>query len=496
MSDLLTSAAMRAADEQTIAAGTPSQVLMERAAQAALEVLQKEFDTTRVLFLCGGGNNGGDGLAMARFFAEQGGDARVLYVGTLTTDEQPDTNAMSTECARQYALLPAHIPVDTVWRAESVTAVVDAMLGIGLSRPVEGRIREVIRTAADSGLPVLAIDIPSGVHADTGAVLGAALPAAHTVAIAALKFGHLLYPATTLCGRITVVDIGVHAKKAMGHLMEKSDLSSLPPRRPNAHKGTFGRVLIIGGSVGMSGAGYLAAKAALRAGAGLVEIFAPTENRVIYQTQLPEALLTLYDPQHFDATLLLSAIARADAIAIGMGLSQNDFAGSAVTCVLSHATVPVVADADALNLLARIPAPLAFPKKRSFPLILTPHLMEASRLFGLSVPELAADLPGHTRRLAQACGGTLVMKDARTLVSDGEQLFLNAFGNSGMATGGSGDVLAGVIASFAAQGASPTDAARLGVLAHALAGDAARELHGNHGLMASDIIDGLCSVLE
>ncbi|MBQ8358080.1 MAG: NAD(P)H-hydrate dehydratase [Clostridia bacterium] len=496
MIHVLTAAEMRAADERAINAGTPSRELMERAARAALEVLECEFDTSLVLFLCGGGNNGGDGLAMARFFAEGGGHARVIYMGRTDPCGAPDTDAMSIECARQFSLLPPAVEVCTVLKTEGATAAVDAIFGIGLTRPIEGSIKEAIEALRTAKLPVLALDIPSGVNADTGAVMGVALPAKKTVAIAAQKWGHLLYPGTALCGEITVADIGIRVEHSVGFLMEKNDLEDLPPRPPRAHKGSFGRVLIIGGSVGMSGAGFLAAKAALRAGAGLVEIFAPWENRVIYQTQLPEALLTLYDPEHFDEKALLGALERADAVAIGMGLSQSETAHRIVTCALTHTAVPLIADADALNLMAKDPSLLALCYKRGAPTVLTPHLGEMSRLSGYPIAALSADLPDHARAFAKGSGTVLVMKDARTVVSDGEKCYLNTFGNSGMATGGSGDVLAGIIASFAAQGASPLDAARLGVLAHALAGDVACSRYGNRGLMAGDIIEGLCEALK
>lgn len=495
MEQLLTSAQMRAADEATIRSGIPSRELMERAARAALSVLEENFDTELVLFLCGGGNNGGDGLAMARFFVEKGGKARVIYLGKLTEAGLPDKDSMSEECARQFSLLPASVEICTDLQTDRATAAVDAIFGIGLTRPIEGRAAEAINTLRSTAIPVLALDIPSGIHADTGAILGTALPARQTVAIAAKKWGHLLYPGASFCGEITVADIGIYAEKCSGYLIQKSDLFNLPPRPARAHKGTFGRVLVIGGSIGMSGAGFLAAKAAMRAGAGLVEIFAPIQNRVIYQTQLPEALLTLYDPEQFEESILLCALSRADAVAIGMGLSQSDAARRMVTCALANAKVPLIADADALNLMASDPSLLALCYGRRHPTILTPHLGEMSRLSGLSIAELTADLPNHALSFAKNSQAVLVMKDARTVISDGEQLFLNAYGNSGMATGGSGDVLAGIIASFAAQGATPIDAARFGVLTHALAGDAAAATYGNRGMIASDIIEKLYEVL-
>ena len=495
MHEILTAAEMRAADERTIQSGTPSRTLMERAAGAALQVLKEQFDIACTLFLCGSGNNGGDALAMARFLAEENHRVRVLYLGALDSKGAPDTAKMSVECARQYSLLPASATLQTTLDLTDVTAVVDGIFGIGLTRPIEEPIKGVIEAVRASSLPVLALDIPSGINADNGAVMGIALPAKHTVSMAAEKWGHYLYPGTMLCGILTVADIGIYAENYKGNLMTKSDIYAIPPRPPRAHKGTYGRVLVIGGAVGMSGAAYFSAKAALRAGAGLVEIFAPQENRIIYQTQLPEALLTLYDPEALDESLLKAAISRADAVAIGMGLTQSETAARMVACALTNVDVPLIVDADALNLIAQNPTLTAHCAVRTAPTILTPHLGEMSRLTGAPVPLLAADLPKHAEAYAKAYGAIVVLKDARTVVSDGETLYLNTYGNSGMATGGSGDVLAGVIASFAAQGASPMDAARLGVLAHALAGDDAMKRCGNHGMMASDIIDGLCHVL-
>jgi NAD(P)H-hydrate epimerase len=245
----------------------------------------------------------------------------------------------------------------------------------------------------------------------------------------------------------------------------------------------------------MSGAPYLAAKAALRCCCGLAEIVAPEENRMIHQLQLPEAIVTSYTPENA-AEVLKKALSRADAVAIGMGLGQGEIAALLVKIALEEVRVPLIVDADALNLIAASPALLAILYGRSAPTVITPHLGEMSRLAGLPIPAISADLVGTAARFAKAAGVLTVLKDARTVISDGENHYLNAFGNSGMATGGSGDVLAGVIASFASQGASPDAAAFLGVLTHALAGDAAAARLGERSVMASDIIDGLSPVLS
>ncbi len=493
MTVMLSASEMKQADADAIASGTPSRTLMERAARAALELFLTEFDTSSPLFVCGNGNNGGDGLAMARFFCELFGSTKVCYLGPVDTYGRPDTARMSEECARQFSLLPAGVRVCCELELQGISSVVDGIFGIGLARPIEGRIADAITTINRSGLPVLALDIPSGVCADTGNIMGVALRAMHTVSTSAYKYGQFLFPGTLCCGKVTVADIGIPVPNAKGVLLDKADLYTLPRRPERAHKGTFGRVLVIGGSVAMSGAGYLAAKAAYRAGAGLVEIFAPAENRIIYQTQLPEALLTLYDPAALDTALLDTAIARADAIAIGMGLGRSALTQALVAHVLTTACVPLVVDADALNEIAATPSLMRLLQLYAAPKCITPHLGEMSRLCGKSASEISMNLPSVATEAAALFGGWVVLKDARTVICDGEHLFLNRYGNNGMASGGCGDVLAGIIAAFFASGNE--QAPVHGVLTHALAGDAAKEKRGTHGLMASDIIDALQQVL-
>lgn len=493
MKKILTALEMKRDDAAAIASGTPEACLMEAAATAALDVLLEEFDTSLVLFCCGSGNNGGDGLAMARLFAEKGGSARVCYLGAWRADGTPDTDKMSPGCAAEYARLPREIPVSREPQLTGVSAVVDAIFGIGLTRPIEGERLDAVCAINAANIPVLAVDIPSGVSADSGAVLGVAVRATATVAMAALKYGHILFPGCQLCGRVTVADIGIPVTAAKGALLERAELALLPPRPRRAHKGSFGRVLVIGGAMGSAGAAHLAAKAAYRAGAGLVEILAPEENRLIHQIALPEALLTCYREENATAQLA-AALARADAVAIGMGLSQNDTAKVLLEGVLATQNRPLVIDADALNLISASPTLRAMLITRGNA-VLTPHMKEAARLLGLPTAVVAADLPRAAEALATTLGAVAVLKDAHTVIAAEDALFINTFGNSGMATGGSGDVLAGIIASLLAQGATKANAAIGGVLAHALAGDAAKEALGGHGMLAGDIADALCHVL-
>ncbi len=276
--------------------------------------------------------------------------------------------------------------------------------------------------------------------------------------------------------------------------LTRDDLSLLPPRPQNGHKGTFGRVLIVGGSLCMSGAGYLSAKAALRAGCGLCEICCPLENRVIYQTQLPEALLTCYTREE-PTKGLPDALARADAVAFGMGLSQGEVTKKLLFAVLTGCGRPLVLDADGLNVLASEKPLFDLLRRYPAPVVLTPHMGEMSRLTGLSIAELKSDPLTYAAALAEKTGAVTVLKSDKTVVTDGKSATRNVFGNSGMATAGSGDVLAGITAAFLARGMNAYDAARCAVLAHALAGDAAKETRGENGMIASDIIDGLCTVL-
>lgn len=282
-----------------------------------------------------------------------------------------------------------------------------------------------------------------------------------------------------------------------------SDLSRIPPRSQDSHKGTFGRVLVVGGSVCMSGATYFAAKAAYRTGAGLVEILTHRENRVILQTQLPEALLSTFgDDLEKDKEGILEAVSRADVIVIGVGLGQSEVAKKLLSMVLSSADVPLVIDADALNLLARYHE---LWELISAPAIVTPHPLEMARLCRLDVATVERDRLSATVNFSEKYALICVLKGHQTIVSDGSEacglgdkhtVYLNRSGNSGMATGGSGDVLSGIIGSLIAQKMPPFEAATLGVYIHGLAGDSAAEMLGEYSVMASDIVEHISQIIK
>ncbi len=514
---ILTAAQMKACDTHTIETlGTPSQILMERAACKAADYLLARadlFPVGKILLLCGSGNNGGDGFAMARFLSDGSPcEARVvsvIYAGRLTNNGTPDESRMSVECARQYKLaVEAGIPILPMSALSEaltdVTAVVDAVFGIGLDRPITGELASLLTTVAQTGLPVLAVDVPSGIHADTGTVMGVSLPAAATVTMQALKAGLLLYPGADYCGEITVADLGIDlspAEKPFARLADEALLRRvLLPRARRSHKGTYGRVTLLCGSEGMSGAAVLATKAALRSGAGLARVLTPACNRIVLQSSIPEAIVSVHE-----APTEAAGFAACDAFVLGCGLGVSDTSREALRAVLNtrptEGSIPVVLDADGLNHVAKDPtlwdASLLAAHDRQ--VVITPHPAEMARLCGKSVPDILADLPRTALDFACTRGVTVVLKDAHTVIaSPNGHLHICAAGNAGMAKGGSGDALAGIIGALMAQSRhrvgqdlTVAEIAAAGVHLHARAGDlAARDL-GEYGMLPSDLIERL-----
>ena len=517
---ILTAVQMKACDDHTIhTVGVPSQTLMERAAAKAALFLNRRadlFPAGRILLLCGSGNNGGDGFAMARFLADGScGDPRpvtVLYTGRLTVEGTPDEGHMSPECARQYNLAREEwitiLPVSE-WReaTKEAAVVVDAVFGIGLDRPVEGEIASLLTAVAASGLPVLAVDVPSGVNADTGEIMGVALPATATVTMQALKAGLLRYPGADLCGEISVADLGIDltpVEKPYARLADEALLRRiLPPRARRSHKGTYGWVALMCGSEGMSGAAVLATRAALRSGVGLARVLTPDCNRVVLQTAVPEAIVSVY------ATPAEAAgYAEADALVLGCGLGISELSREALRGVLkvcpADGAVPVVLDADGINHAVKDPSLWGDLLAHHRQVVITPHPVEMSRLCGKSVPEILAHPVEVAKAFADTWGVTVVLKDAHTVIAspDGD-VFMCAAGNAGMATGGSGDALAGVIGSLLAQNhrrigvdVTVAEIAAAGVCLHAKAGDLAAEDLGEYGMLPSDLIERLPRVCK
>ncbi|MGM9626214.1 MAG: NAD(P)H-hydrate dehydratase [Eubacteriales bacterium] len=528
---ILTADEMYACDSDAIAQTQGgSYTLMSRAAAACLDVLRTKIfpsdtRTPRVLVLCGTGNNGGDGYALAKLFCDGGILADVRMTG--------ETEKMSPECRRRYEAVRAsgiRVYTDESWQTQDYTCIVDALLGIGVRHAVREPLAAVIRAvngyAENRHIPVAAVDIPSGIDADTGAVHGTAVRATETICISHKKRGHILYPGTVYAGHVTVCDIGIVAdvlRNAEADLpvlaLGEEDIGALLPERlPDGNKGTFGRVVIFAGSKNMCGAAYLSAKAAYRSGAGLVEIVTVGENRIPLQTLLPEAVLSVYESDRGDAAdaqdaqdtaVWSAALSRADAVVVGPGLGTSEQAGRLVRFLICHTACPTVVDADALNIIAAeglLPAVAA--RADRVPFVLTPHPGEFSRLTGLPVPELKAHLIDTAVSFAKQYHIILTAKDARSVITDGETVYLNTSGSSALAKGGTGDILTGVTAALLAQTEKESDGmpsinsmpsvleiAAAASYIHGLAGEAAERKYGARSVLAGEICDALAEVL-
>lgn len=483
---------MRRADLYTIEEiGVPSMVLMERAALEVVRCMEEEqLDFRKVLVICGSGNNGGDGYAIARLLHLKGHDVTIFFAGN--SQKRSEENAQQAKIAAHY-----EIPVITNLGTEEYSVIIDALFGTGLKREVTGHYREVLCSVNQMAGKKVAVDLPSGIHDTTGARMGIAFCADLTVAIAFPKRGLFLQEGNVCAGKILTGDIGISSETfsegtvTFGY--EKQDLFlGFPKRKKNSHKGSYGKVLMIAGSKGMSGAAYLSAKAAYAVGAGLVQIYTHEENRVILQQLLPEAIITTYDT--FDSEQLEKLIQWADLIGIGCGLGKGDTAERVMQYTLERALVPCVVDADGINILSKH---MEWIEETNALIVLTPHMKEMSRMLQCSVKELIEQRMEKLHAFVERYKVVCVLKDARTLVAKEHQnTYLNLSGNAAMAKAGSGDVLAGVIVGILAQQCEPYTSACLGVFLHGLAGDMARDKKGAYSVLASDLVAEISSVLK
>lgn len=492
MKQIVDSAQMKALDEQTIQKmGVPALVLMERAALAVVEELKAHFDLKKTLVVCGCGNNGGDGIAVARMLHLEGYEVDLYLAG----DAASFTKEAGTqwEIARNYG----NSVVKNCCPAE-YTTIVDAVFGVGLSREVTGCYRELFEQINQSCVPVLAVDIPSGICGSTGQVMGCAVRAKRTVTFAYGKTGLYFYPGAAYSGDVSIRDVGIYGEvKNPLYVLEEKEREWIPVRREEGNKGTFGKVLVAAGSKNMSGAAYFAARASLLTGSGMVRIFTEECNRLILQQLFPEAMLTTYEPQE-EPEMILEKLEQAhqwaDAAVAGPGLGMSKTAEAIVMKLAEMETEkPLVVDADGLNLLSKKKEVL---KNIRRPCVLTPHIGEMSRLSGDSIEMLKQDPHTCLKRFVKGKNLAVILKDARTLIwtKEGNQ-YLNLTGNSGMATAGSGDVLAGMTAGLLAQGLSLSKAAPLAVWLHGKAGDAAAVKRGKYGMTASDLLEAVPDVL-
>jgi len=476
-------AGVRAIDKAAIDGGVVGgYALMTRAAQFALEVALTEFPgVTDWRVLCGGGNNAGDGYVLARLAMAQG--------ISVNTAELADAASLRGDAARARRDFMAEGGRAGPWAGviePGSGLLVDAMLGSGLDRDVEGPYRTAVDAVNRDDAPVLALDVPTGLHGDTGAVMGATVSADVTATFVGRKAGLYLGAGPDHVGQLRYSALGLPDSCYAGvqpvmQLVAPSFVADMLPRRPRqSHKGDFGHVLVIGGAPGMPGAARLAAEAALKSGAGRVSVATHSSSAAVIPSGRPELMCHAVD----DAAALAPLLDAATVIAVGPGLGQSDW--SAMLLAAAEASgKPLVADADALNLMAR-------GAVRRGERIVTPHPGEAARLLESSAAVVQADRLAALAALKDRLGGTVVLKGNGTLVSSADSVpWLNRSGNPGMASAGMGDVLTGIIAALLAQGLDPESAAVAGVHAHGRAADVAASNGGERGLIASDVLDEL-----
>lgn len=510
---LVTANEMQEMDHKTIHSfGIPGLVLMENAGRGAVRVLLSKInskDIRKIAVLAGRGNNGGDGFVMARYLLEKGYRVIVFLLApkeTVKGDARTHMQLFEKLCDRSPETALVEIRDESQLKANQVQILhhdlfIDAVLGTGLNADLRGLIRDAVELMNSSGKPVFAVDIPSGLNADTGKPMGTAVKAFATATFAFAKAGHLLYPGNLHTGELSIIDIGIpkfiaHEKKIQLSLVEQDEIAALfPPREFDSHKGRFGHLLVIAGSEGKTGAAALCANAAMRCGTGLVTLgVAESLNPALEPLVLEPMTHPL--PENEKGFLsdnclkdILSLLTGKQALALGPGLGTREGTAKLVRELVMQSPVPLVLDADAVNCLADDPDVL---KRKTVPAILTPHPGEMARLCRVSSRDVQADRLGLARKFASEWDVILILKGARTVIAlpDGKA-FINPTGNPGMASGGMGDVLTGMVSGFLAQGFSPEAACLAGVYIHGLCADVLSKQKGAFGFLARDMVQSI-----
>lgn len=489
-----TGSEMQKADQDTInRLKVPSQELMERAGKACVDVIyERDMDLSSVLILAGNGNNGGDGFVIARLLSAAGHSVGILYRGSPTK--------LSAEAKANYDKLEeCKITFYKEFPKESYTLIIDTMFGVGLNRNIEGAYCDIINEANERTGVKLSIDIPSGISAETGLVMGTAFKADYTIAIQNIKVGHLLEQGRNYSGEVICKDIGISVESfkkeqtvIIGHdIQEYKKL--LPKRDLNANKGTFGKLLIIAGSKGMAGAAILNALAAYRSGVGLVKIYTHEDNRSILQSSVFEGIVATYTD--YNEEELDNNIAWADTVLIGSGIGLFELSNQILSHVVMSTEKPCVIDGDGLTLLSRSDKLKEELKKGNF--VLTPHIKEMSRVIKRNVKEIKEHRKELLWSFVHDYKVTCVLKDARTLIgADNHRMVLNQSGNAAMAKAGSGDVLAGIIGALISEGLDNYRGCILGVYIHGASGDISKRKLGDYSVMARDLIDDIGEVFK
>lgn len=523
MKYIMDSAQMKKIDGYSIKeVGIPSMVLMERAALTVTEVIMKElerrkisFSEARVLCVCGGGNNGADGMAAARQLSENGISADIYPV----FEEGKGTEELKSQLA---IIKKLKLPIINKPDFSEYNCIIDSLFGIGLSRDIEGEYEDTIRMINEKktcNAFVAAVDIPSGINASDGRVMGIAVEADITVTFGYTKKGLCLYPGKSYAGTVKVRNAGFadlcflsEVKSGAAFTFEESDVKKYFYRPKDANKGTFGKLLIVAGSENMAGAAVLSAMAAYRTGSGLVKVFTHEKNREIILSHVPEAVLVTYKESSDAAANLTLELDWADCVVAGPGISKSETAGAIVSTITGYKVpqgkkLPVIFDADALNIIAEDKEKYLRNKDDNIYCVYTPHMGEMSRLMKIDIPEIKNNICKTASEAGRKLHGICVLKDAATVVSDGEKIYINSSGNQGMATAGSGDVLTGIIAGVILQQTQPGKSSDnendtslykkvcMGVYLHGKAGDLAAKQYGIVGMKALDIAENVGRVV-
>ena len=502
---ILNAAQMREADRYTIEEiGIPSLVLMENAGRQVVAAMEAAYEARldgRVGVLCGRGNNGGDGFVVARTLIQRGVDAAVFVLGSVS-NVRGDART-NLDILGRLGVTVVEIGDEQTWELHfseisRCTLIVDAIFGTGLRSALGGMMETVVADINASGIPIVSIDLPSGMSADTPHLVGDCIDASMTVTLVAAKLPLVLPPGEAHAGDVVIADIGIPPDVVEGldgpriELLTPEQVRSLvEPRAPESHKGDFGRVTVVAGSRGKTGAAHLTAMAALRSGAGLVTVATPASCLAIVASMAPE-LMTESLAESKSGTVVQAAVQAVldldqDVIACGPGLGRGPAVAEFVRTLIERSTVPLVLDADALTVLADDPSCLIGKEERD--VIITPHPGEMARLIGSSVDEVQANRIQVASDFASTRRLYVVLKGHRTIVATPEgHLFINPTGNAGMASGGMGDVLTGMIAAWLAQLLDAEAACRLAVFLHGAAGDVAEGNEGQVAMTATDVI--------
>jgi hydroxyethylthiazole kinase-like uncharacterized protein yjeF len=509
---IVTSEQMRQIDQECIRSGTPGHVLMENAGKAVAEETRRilgKIDQQRILLLIGPGNNGGDGLVAARYLH----DWRAKVSLYLCSQRPPDDANLELVQQRGITCIEAAEDANLAKFDEmlsSASCVIDAIFGTGKARPLQGVFPQVLDRVTQAkekikGLHIIAVDLPSGLNADSGAVDRACPYADNTITLAFPKLGLFSFPGAERVGKLTIADIGIPGYLADSITIElitdEWARAVLPERPLNANKGTFGKVLVAAGSINYIGAAYLACSGAMRVGAGLVILATANSLQPILAAKLtettylplPESDPGIISPQA--AELISQQFSNYNVLLLGCGLGQSQSAIEFVNALLAKPELPaLVLDADALNTLSKTPK---WWQKLTSDAILTPHPGEMSRLSGLSVDEIQSDRLGIAKKLALEWQKTIVLKGAYTVIATPEGYSrVSPIANPGLASAGTGDVLTGAIAGLLAQGLPLFDAAALGVYLHGKAGEMVKDIIGNAGMIATDLLSALPLVIK